>query len=121
MGESNSARVREHLANERTYLAWMRTAISLIGLGVVIARLRYLLPAHSGHGYSWKLGLVFSLVGLLTVFLSTWQYFFVLDTIERSVYQPNRSWIIFFSAAVILLSVGVLYVFFGSRAIVAIA
>src|SRR2546429_4166574 len=31
-------RVREHLANERTLLAWVRTAIALMGLGFVVAR-----------------------------------------------------------------------------------
>ena len=36
----NPSRVRDHLANERTYLAWMRTAISLMGFGVVIVRYR---------------------------------------------------------------------------------
>jgi putative membrane protein len=25
--------VQQHLANERTYLAWIRTAITVIGLG----------------------------------------------------------------------------------------
>ncbi len=30
---------RDHLANERTFLAWVRTALGLIGLGVLIAKL----------------------------------------------------------------------------------
>jgi putative membrane protein len=30
---------RDHLANERTYLAWVRTALGLIGLGFVLARM----------------------------------------------------------------------------------
>ncbi|CBN54906.1 MULTISPECIES: YidH family protein [Kamptonema] len=38
----NPSRVRDHLANERTYLAWMRTAIALMGFGVAIVRLRIL-------------------------------------------------------------------------------
>jgi putative membrane protein len=33
-----STRPREHLANERTLLAWVRTAIALMGLGFVVAR-----------------------------------------------------------------------------------
>ena len=41
-GRQNSSRVRDHLANERTYLAWMRSAIALMGFGVVIVRLRYI-------------------------------------------------------------------------------
>ena len=33
------SRVRDHLANERTFLAWVRTALGLIGLGFVLARM----------------------------------------------------------------------------------
>src|SRR3954464_14924537 len=32
-------RVRDHLANERTFLAWVRTALGLIGVGFVLARM----------------------------------------------------------------------------------
>ena len=34
----DDTRAREHLANERTLLAWVRTAIALMGLGFVVAR-----------------------------------------------------------------------------------
>jgi putative membrane protein len=30
---------RDHLANERTFLAWVRTALGIIGLGVLLAKL----------------------------------------------------------------------------------
>ena len=30
---------RDHLANERTFLAWVRTALGFIGLGVLLERL----------------------------------------------------------------------------------
>ncbi len=33
------ARARDHLANERTFLAWIRTALGLIGMGFVLARM----------------------------------------------------------------------------------
>ena len=33
-----TARAREHLANERTLLAWIRTALALMGMGFVVAR-----------------------------------------------------------------------------------
>jgi len=33
------ATVRDHLANERTFLAYLRTALALVGFGFVIARL----------------------------------------------------------------------------------
>lgn len=106
-------RVRDHLANERTYLAWMRTAIALMGFGVVIARLRNLLtPSIQGTGQGWKLGLVFAIVGLLTVLLSTRHYFAVLNAINHSTYRPFSRWVIVFSLVVITLGAGVLYVLF---------
>jgi putative membrane protein len=32
------SRARTHLANERTFLAWLRTAVAMIGLGLVAAQ-----------------------------------------------------------------------------------
>jgi len=39
---NDDERIRDHLANERTYLAWLRTGMAMIGFGTVIAKLRYL-------------------------------------------------------------------------------
>ena len=106
-------RVREHLANERTYLAWMRTAIALMGFGVVIMRLRAFhapLVPHPGNG--WKLGLAFSVIGLLTVLLSTQHYFAVRWDIDEDTYEPGDRWVVLFSIAVILLGTGVIYFVF---------
>jgi putative membrane protein len=111
----NPARVRDHLANERTYLAWMRTAIALMGFGVVIVRLRYLLPsAIQGHAHGWELGLLFALVGLLTVLLSTFHFLAVRRAIDSDTYTPGARWILLFSLAVGLLGAGVLYLLFTS-------
>ena len=109
----DSARVRDHLANERTYLAWMRTAIALMGFGVVIVRLRaFHPPLIHQPGNGWKLGLLFSLIGLLTVLLSTQHYFAVRFDIDSDNYEPADRWVILFSLAVILLGAGVIYYVF---------
>ncbi len=106
----NPSRVRDHLANERTYLAWMRTAVGLMGFGVVILRLRAFQPVSvPGPGYGWKLGLLFSGVGLLTVLLSTFQYFVVRRDIEEDTYEPPDRWVILFSLAIALLGSGIIY------------
>jgi putative membrane protein len=34
---SPSTRARDHMANERTYLAWLRTAATVMALGVAVA------------------------------------------------------------------------------------
>lgn len=37
--ENLESTARDHLANERTFLAWIRTALGLVGLGVLLERL----------------------------------------------------------------------------------
>lgn len=110
----NPNRIRDHLANERTYLAWMRSAIALLGFGVVIVRLRILrldLPQMPGN--SWKLGLLFALAGLLTILLSVPHYFAVRDRIEDDTYHPPDVWVVGFSSVVLLLGVAVIYYVFA--------
>ena len=113
--KQNPSRVRDHLANERTYLAWMRTAIALIGFGIVIVRLRILQPAPLPRpGVGWKLGLAFSLVGLVTVLLSTKHYFNSCHHIDQDSYEPAKRLILLFSFAIMLLGAGVVYFVFSS-------
>lgn len=110
----NPNRIRDHLANERTYLSWMRSGISLLGFGVLIVRIRVLRPplAPQPPGYGWKLGLAFTIVGLLMVGLSCLHYFGVRNDIEDDHYEPPDRWVLL--ATLVLLCLGafvVLYVF----------
>lgn len=110
----NPNRIRDHLANERTYLSWMRSAIALMGFGVLIVRMRILRPplAPQPPGSGWKLGLAFAIVGLLTVLLSTQHYFAVRDDIEEDTYNPPDRWVVLSSLAVLFLGAGVIYYVF---------
>jgi putative membrane protein len=111
----NSNRIRDHLANERTYLAWMRSAIALMGFGVLIVRLRILRPplAPQPPGAGWRLGLAFAVVGLLAVLLSTQHYFAVRDDIEEDTYEPPDRWVILSSLSLFFLGLGVIYYVFA--------
>lgn len=110
-----SERVRDHLANERTYLSWMRSGIALMGFGVLIVRLRILRPpfAPQPPGDGWKLGLAFSVVGLLTVLLSTQHYFAVRYDIDEDTYEPPDRWVLISSLTILLLGAGVIYYLFS--------
>ncbi len=112
--QRNPNRVRDHLANERTYLAWMRSAVALMGFGVLIVRLRILRPplAPQAPGAGWRLGLVFAIVGLLAVLFSVQHYFAVRDHIEEDTYEPPDRWVILSSLAILLLGFGVIYYVF---------
>ena len=107
---SNPNRARDHLANERAYLAWIRTAIALMGFGVVIVRLRYLLPAQEqGQGYGWQLELVFALVGIFMAVMANAHYFHVKRAVDQDNYQPESRWITLCTASIVLIGAGVIY------------
>ena len=85
MGEENNnpppqsqTEIREHLANERTLLSWVRTGVSLISLGLVVERAGALAKAAdlqvgdtSGSDF---FGLALALLGALTLILGTAQF-----------------------------------------------
>lgn len=108
--QHNLSREIDRSANERTFLAWMRAAIALMAFGFVIVRLRVVqLPVQYRQAMGWKLGLIFSLVGLATVLISTVHYFTVRHHIDRDTYEPPDGMVFFFSFAVGLLGIGVIY------------
>jgi putative membrane protein len=112
---TNPNRTRDHLANERTYLSWIRTAVALLGFGVVIVRLRYMLPpgvVTQGHG--WQLGLLMTVVGVLLVILATAHYFHVRHAIEFDSYEPSGRWIIACSFVITVIGAGVILYLYNS-------
>lgn len=48
--------INEHLANERTYLAWMRTSLGIAAFGFVIER--FAMFTKLSHAYLRKLGVL---------------------------------------------------------------
>lgn len=110
---TNPNRARDHLANERTFLAWMRTALALLGFAAVIVRLRFLLPPElRGHAHSVWLSLAFAVLGIVIVPLATWSYMTVQRGIERDEFRPNNGLVLAFGATVALLGAGVLIYLF---------
>jgi putative membrane protein len=106
----NSNRTRDHLANERTYLAWTRTSIALIGFGLLMVRLREEASAISrGALHEWQIGLLFCLAGLGAVAFATAHYFQVQQAIESDTFQPERRWILACSLIIISLGAGVIW------------
>ncbi|MEN9567965.1 MAG: hypothetical protein RLZZ69_3161 [Cyanobacteriota bacterium] len=94
-------RQREHQANERTFLAWLRTSIALISFGFAIARfglflqqLDFALAQQESKGHSifnsQSLGIALVIFGIVTIALAAWRYNRVFWQIERGNYRPNR-------------------------------
>ncbi|HEY4026587.1 MAG TPA: DUF202 domain-containing protein [Candidatus Dormibacteraeota bacterium] len=95
--ERETTRAREHLANERTLLAWIRTAVALMGLGFVVARfglfLRQLVaeqavPSRPGHAAA-AIGAVLVGASVVITVLSAVRFFRARAQIERGSYEPE--------------------------------
>lgn len=112
---NDDERVRDHLANERTYLAWLRTGIATMGFGVVIAKLRYLFPPNAltppsrGIIHASNLGLLFTVIGLLTVVLSARRYLIVQRQIRARQYQASGDFVLLFAGVVVALGLLILW------------
>jgi putative membrane protein len=109
-------RQREHQANERTFLAWLRTSVALISFGFVIARfsiflrqLNITITQRESFVQSFinseNLGVALVIFGILTIALAGWRYNQVFWQIERGNYKPNRFIVWLMTGAVIILGV----------------
>jgi len=105
----------EYLANERTFLAWIRTSIAVISFGFVIAkfgvwlrelaaRLAPQMPIR-GSGLSLPMGVTMMAFGGALAVLAAWHYHLVNRAIERGEVRANRGLIVAVTAAVALLAI----------------
>ena len=97
-----SHRASEHLDNERTFLAWVRTDVALISLGFVVSRLSPTLSAAGAVNASRILsktqpvGIVLIVFGALVTVLAAFRYDQVNRQIEAGLVKTDRGlvWIV---------------------------
>jgi len=102
-------RAQEHLANERTFLAWIRTTIALISLGFVLARVGPLLASGAkAQVMSARLapfGIGLAIFGALMTGLAAWRYDVVNREIEEGMVKTDRALVWFIALFVMGLSI----------------
>ncbi|HEV2355945.1 MAG TPA: DUF202 domain-containing protein [Puia sp.] len=101
--EKISSNVSEHLANERTFLAWVRTGIGIMAFGFVVVKFSIFLKqvgyvlnkqlSPAGKGYSAAIGILLVAVGGVTTILAYFRYKKAERQISRNEFQ-NSSLII---------------------------
>src|SRR5262245_13398616 len=91
--------VSEHLANERTILAWVRTAIAIMTLGIAINRFSLFLVefSHIVPGgrtvdvHAEELGIGLVILGVIVMLGGIWHYLDVARAIDDGNYRPSRT------------------------------
>lgn len=97
--ENQNTKLREHLANERTFLAWIRTSIALIGLGFVIVKFALFLKEVAvmlkdleipiSEGFSALVGTAIVAFGVVLALFAFFQYKKVETQINRQSYRSS--------------------------------
>ena len=115
---SHADHVSEHLANERTFLAWVRTSIAIVGLGFVMAKFSVWLRQFLGTvapqakvppaGASLPAGIVLIALGALTTLLAYRRYLRVARAIDAGAYTAQRGLLVLVTLALVVVSVAVI-------------
>jgi len=95
-----SSRVTDHLANERTFLAWVRTALAVMVVGFAVERVGLALrdfslkssyvPASSIH-YSTLVGIALVILGVVVMIFALINFLTVRSAIDNKDFHPQAS------------------------------
>jgi putative membrane protein len=114
----------DHLANERTYLAYLRTAVSLMSFGIAINRFSFFLAQSNSlpnrpHPASWlvsseQLGIGMVALGMVLLVWAAVHYALILRQIERQDFRPRPRNVLILTALVLVCAAGgVVWLFIG--------
>lgn len=106
--ENKGSVARDHLASERTFLAWLRTSLAFATIGVGVTQLFKM----SGVGgsdavveYAKPLGLLFILTAVLTLVFGVTRYFLIQKLLIEGVFPASRLFIGTLIAIVFVVSI----------------
>ena len=114
----------DHLANERTFLAWVRTSVGIMAFGFVVVKFSLFVKQVSlilgkdniihSKGYSGIMGIVLVAVGAITTILSYLRYRRTEKQLNEGVYKHSSLLIIILTAFIFLVSVFLIVYLVGS-------
>ncbi|MGA9797184.1 MAG: DUF202 domain-containing protein [Rhizomicrobium sp.] len=92
----------DHAANERTFLAWVRTSIAVIAFGFLVERfdlaLTTMLTSGQKHsaaipqsGYGHIAGLTLIVLGMVMIGVATWRFIRTAREIDMQTLYPGTS------------------------------
>ena len=105
---------QQHLANERTFLAWIRTAVAVIGIGFLTTSLHFTVGIHRNPRIdviAIILGLFSCGFGIAIIGLATISYLHKKRQISRETFVPSSPIILFVAFCMVILIIAVMAYF----------
>ncbi|WP_158737422.1 YidH family protein [Alteribacillus sp. YIM 98480] len=101
----DSLYIQQHLANERTYLAWIRTSIAIMGVGFFATSLHFTTPLSNYYEefMAILISIIAFLIGMVIITVSTYIYLKNRKTINTGKYRASNIAIIFTSILMTLI------------------
>ncbi|MDR6123204.1 putative membrane protein [Bacillus sp. SLBN-46] len=103
----DSKYIQQHLANERTYLAWIRTAIAIIGVGFLVTNLHFNMMSSLspiGDLLANLIGIASVGLGIVTILMATIVYLRKVTTINQQTFTASKKYIITLSILIIFIT-----------------
>lgn len=104
----DSKYIQQHLANERTYLAWIRTAIAIIGVGFLVTNLHFTMQtslSNVGDFLVNIIGISSVALGIIAIILSTVSYIKKTGAINDQRFRASKMSVVTLSILVIIIAV----------------
>lgn len=105
---NDSKYIQQHLANERTFLAWIRTAITIVGVGYLAAKLHFLstvYPKPMADRLAQSIGLASVLIGMMTVIYAILDYLEKRKTINAQTFRAPSRHLVLLGLGILVLSI----------------
>ena len=107
---------REHLANERTLLAWIRTSIGIMAFGFVVVKFSLFIKQISlllgknadiptQHGYSSVVGILLVAVGAITMLLSYIKFKQNEKQLNNQTFKSSSKLVLFLIIIILVISI----------------
>ncbi|UHA60863.1 DUF202 domain-containing protein [Metabacillus litoralis] len=115
INENNQLKyAQQHLANERTYLAWIRTVVSIVGVGFLTTSLHFTIGVRRNPTIdmiSIILGIFACILGIAVILLATKNYTKKKRQIFEERFNPSNTQITMVSTLMIILIIMVIIYF----------
>jgi putative membrane protein len=106
----------DHLANERTFLAWIRTSVAIMGFGFVVVKFSLFIKQISlvladkqavlpGKGYSSEIGTLLVGLGVFIALFSYLRYRITEKQLINRAYKPSLLPSLFITVAIAIIGI----------------